>query len=194
MGWRPIFITGMLRDHLTRHFKTPSNIEEADLQSLVWREDERSGILIESVYRWVDQNVEKRPAIIIKPNSRRNLRMGILDYAGATAQGQRRFKTFWLGSHTLSCIHGSGASAEILATEVQRELTQFAEVLKQQLGLELCQVTEVAAVAKVEEARKNYVQPITFGWAYAESWQLDLESRKLRSISMSVLMDGALVR
>lgn len=193
MGWRPIMITGMLRDQLTRHFATPMNIEDQDLRRLVWREDERSAILIESIYRRRADLLQKRPAVIIKPNSRRNLRLGILDFAGTTAQGHRLFKTYWVGSHTLFCIHGSGASADILATEVQRELTEFAEALREELGLHLFQVTEVGAVASVEEARENFVVPVSVGWAYEESWQLELESRKLRTVALSVLLDGALV-
>lgn len=194
MGWQALMITGVIRDTLTRHFAIPLSIQTPDLRNLVWREDVRSAILIESIYRWRGDMIGKRPAIIIKPNARRNLRLGILDAAGTTEQGHRLFQTYWVGSHTLFCIHGSGASAEILATEVQRELTQFAESLKERLGLRLFQVTDVDAAAVVEEARENIVIPVNVGWAYAESWRLEQESLALRKITLSVLLDGALVQ
>lgn len=192
MGWRPVMITGLIRDMLIRHFKQPMNVEEPDLRHLVWREDERTGILIESITRWRGDLVEKRPAIIVKPNGRQNLRLGIGDVAGVTGQGHVLHQTFWTGSHTLFCIHGSGASVDILATEVQRELTQFARSVIQYLNLYNWQVTEVGPVAEVEEARESFVIPITLGWAYGEQWQVELESLKLRKIPLSVLLDGQL--
>lgn len=194
MGWRPIMITGMIRDQLTRHFARPLGIEQPDLRQLVWREDDRSGILIESIFRWRTDFVGKRPAVIIKPNGRKNLRLGILDAAGTTEDGHLLYRTFWVGSHTIFCLHGSGASADILATEVQRELTQFAEPLRQQLGLFLFQPTEVGAVGIVEEDRQSFAAPVNVGWAYAEDWRIDFESRKVRRVSLSVLLDGALVQ
>ena len=193
MGWRPIMITGLIRDLLIRHFATPLHIEEPDLRHLVWREDERTGILIESIHRWRGDLVEKRPAVIIKQNGRQNLRLGIKDSIGATEQGHLQFQTFWIGSHTLFCIHGSGAGTEILATEVQRELTQFHPIITEKLGLFRWQVTEVGGVSEVEEARESFAIPVTVGWCYTEVWQLELESLKLRKTPLSILLDGALV-
>lgn len=193
MGWRPIMITGLLRDLITRHFAEPMQVEENDLRHLVWREDERTGILVESIHRWRGEVVGKRPAVIIKPNGRRNVRLGIADYAGADGQGHWMYQTFWVGSHTLFCIHESGASAELLATEVQRELTQFHPVITKYLGLYNWQVTEVGGVSEVEEARESFVVPVTVGWCYGEIWKLRLDSLKLRKTPLNVLLDGALI-
>jgi hypothetical protein len=97
MGWRPLMITGLLRNLLTRHFSDPLQVEEPDLRHLVWREDVRTGILIESVGRWRGELVEKRPAVIIKKHARQNIRIGIGDKAGADEQGQQQYQTFWAG-------------------------------------------------------------------------------------------------
>lgn len=194
MGWRPILITGLLRDLLVRHFATPLNVEEPDLRDLVWREDERTGILIESIHRWRGDLVEKRPAVVVKTNARQNQRMAVGDLAGTDGQGNVTYQTFWVGSHSLFCIHGSGAGVEILATEVQRELTQFGPLMVEYLGLYNWQVTEVGAVSELEESRESYVVPITVGWAYGEMWKLSRESLKLRKLPLSVLLDGALVK
>jgi hypothetical protein len=187
-------ITGLLRDLLIRHFADPLNIEEGDLRQLVWREGERTGILIESLWRWRGDLVEKRPAIIIKGNARQNLRLLWGDKAGTTEQGDALHQTFWVGSHTLFCIHGSGASVDILATEVQREITQFHPAIVEYLGLYNWQVTEVGVIQEVEEARESFVIPVTVGWAYGEMWKLRGESLKLRKIPLSVLLDGALLQ
>ncbi len=187
-------ITGLLRDMLTKHFAEPLSIEEPDLRRLVWSEGDRTGILIESIYRWRGDLVEKRPAVIIKPNSRKNVRVGLGDVWRATEQGNIQYQTFWVGSHTLFCIRESGASVDILATEVQRELTQFADDIKRYLGLYQWQVTEVGAVAEVQEARETFVVPITVGWTYSEMWEVRPEALKLRKVPLSVLLDGALIQ
>lgn len=194
MGWRPLMITGLLRDLLVRHFASPTTIEEDDLRHLVWREDQRTGILIESIHRWRGDLVEKRPAVIIKPNGRQNVRWGIQDYAGADGQGNKLYQTFWVGSHTLFCIHGSGASAEILATEVQRELTEFHPVITQYLKLYAWQVTEVGGIAELEEAKESFVVPVTVAWNFSELWKVSLEALKLRKIPLGIMLDGALIQ
>lgn len=193
-GWRPILIGGLIRDLLIRHFSTPLNIEEGDLRQLVWQEGVRTGILIESITRWKGDLVEKRPAVIIKENARQNQRMAIGDLAGTDGQGNHLYQTFWIGSHTLFCIHGSGASVGILATEVQRELTQFFPTIIEYLGLYNWQVTEVGAIQEVEEARESFVIPVTVGWCYSEKWKLSKESLKQRKIALSVLLGDALVQ
>lgn len=184
-GWRPVLLTGFFRDFLVRHFATPLNIETPDLRHITWTADERTGILIESVFRWRGSLVEKRPAVIIKRNAYRNLRVAIGDFAGVVDEkGFREYATLWVGSHTLFCIHGTGAATEILATEVQREVTQFAPVIKQDLQLIALAVSEVGAISEVEEASEHFVVPITVGWAYQERWKITLDSRPIRSISL----------
>lgn len=187
-------LTGMVRDILIRHFTAPSNIEEPDLRHLVWRADERTGILIESIHRWRGELVEKRPAVIVKRNAYQNLRLALGDRSGLTEDGHYEYSTFWVGSHTVFCLHGSGASVEVLASEVQRELTEFAPVIIQYLGLLKWAVTEVGEISEIEEAKETYVVPITVGWAYEEEWRVELESLKLRKIPLSVLLDGALIQ
>ncbi len=187
-------ITGLLRDLLVNHFGSSSQIEEADLRHLVWQEGVRTGILIESIHRWRGDLVEKRPAVIIKSNGRQNVRLGIADYGGADGQGNRQYQTFWVGSHTLFCIHGSGAGTEILATEVQREISQFHPVITQYLKLFSWQVTDVGGIAELEEAKESFVIPVTVAWAYSEQWQISLEALKLRKVPLSVLLDGAFVQ
>lgn len=187
-GWQPIMLTGLLRDLLTKHFQ-PRLIADTDLRGLIWQEEaKQTKILIESIHRWRGELVEFRPAILLKRNTYQNMRLGIGDLVGADGRGQRRYSTFWVGSHTVFCIHGSGAGVEILATEVQRELTQFAPEVRGRLGLKKWSVTEVGAISEVEEARESFVVPITVGWAYEENWTLELESPKLRRVTFNSLL------
>lgn len=192
MALRPLMITGLIRDWMTKHFAGPLSAEEPDLRNLIWQEGVRTGMLIESIYRWRGDIVNKRPALIIKQNARQNVRYGIDDAMGINGHGTPRFATHWVGSHTVFCIQGSGASAEILATEVQRELTEYAHPLRASLGLALWQVTEVGEIAEVEEARESFVIPVTVGWAYAEGWALHQNSLKLRKVTIGALYNEIL--
>jgi hypothetical protein len=189
-GWQPILITGLLRDLLIRHFRTPLNVETPDLRSYVWSPGDRTGILVESIHRWRGDLVEKRPALIIKRNTYKNVRIGVADFQAIDRHGFYEFATFWSGSHTVFCINTTGAASEILATEVQRELTQFGPLMVQYLGMMKWMVTEVGAVVEIEEAKEGFAVPITVGWAYQENWRLEAESLLLRRIPLSMLVAG----
>jgi hypothetical protein len=189
MGLQPIMLTGFFRDLLIRHFQ-PENIQSRDLANYIWREDMTTGILIESIHRWRGDLAEKRPAILIKRNQYSITRMTVGDEAGQDAQGYMLYVTWWTGSHTLFCIHASGASAEVLATEVQREITQFAPVILQTLGVVRLVVTDVGAISEIEEAKESFVIPVNVTWAYQEFWTIKQEALRLRSVGLSTLLDG----
>jgi hypothetical protein len=189
MGMQPIMITGLLRDMLIRHFSTASHIQAPDLRQLIWQGGNSTGILIESIHRWRGELVEKRPAVVIKRNAFKNLRLTVGERAGLTEQGHYEYSTFWVGSHTLFCLHGSGASVEILANEVKKQVHQFHPVIVEYLGLLRWAVTDVGAIAEIEEARETFAVPITVGWAYEEAWRMELESLKLRKVPLSLLLD-----
>jgi hypothetical protein len=188
-GWQPLLLTGMLRDMLARHFAEATNIESDDLRRYIWQDSVETGILIESVHRWRGDLVEKRPAILIKRNSMRNRRFAIADLSGLTGQGFDVHTNLWVGSHTLFCIHGTGASVEILATEVQRTLNGFAPVIRQYLGLHKFAVMEVGAISEVEESSENFIVPVTVAWVYEETWELRLQSLPIRRIPLSIILD-----
>ncbi len=188
-GWQSLLITGMLRDMFVRHFAEPDNIRTNDLLRHLWTNDERTGILIESVHRWRNELVEKRPAILIKRGPLQEHRLGINNFSGLTEEGNEKFAVMWVGSHTLFCIHGTGASTEILAEEVRRLITRFGSVLRQELMLSEWGGIKVGAISEVEEATENFVVPITVGWAYQEAWRIEYQALPLRRIPLSVLID-----
>ena len=186
LGMRPLILTGALRHILIHLFSSASQIEEPDLRSYIWREGRDTSILIESVNKWRGDLVEFRPAVLIKRNPFRNVRLGIADRVGMTGETFDTYNTAWVGSHSIFCINGSGASTELLATEVQRGLLQFGPVIGEQLQLMKFQVTEIGAVSEVEEAKENFAIPITIGWAYQEQWELSRESMKLSNVAMEI--------
>jgi len=188
-GWQPLLLTGMIRDALIRHFAAPIQIEQPDLRRYIWQSGPETGILIESVHRWRGDVVEKRPALLIKRNAYQNKRVMIADLSGITEQGFDNHTNFWVGSHTVFCIHGTGASVEILATEVQRFFNGFSPIVRQYLGLHQFAVMEVGAISEVEEASENFLVPITLAWTYQERWLLEQQSLPIRRIPLSIILD-----
>ena len=186
LRWRPILITGTLRHVLINHFIEPDHIEDPSIRDAIWTDGPGTGILIESVYRWRSLLAEKRPAILLKRNAFRNVRRVIGDRVGQDEEGNPRYETYWVGSHTLFCIHGSGAGAEVLATETQRELTQFTPALRDSLGLLRLQVTDIGEIGELEEATENFVVPITVAWGYNEIWTLRPEALKLSGFQFEI--------
>jgi len=190
---RPILLTGMFRDVLIRHFCAAEYIEAPELRHLIWKQTlGQSKILVESVHRWKPHLTEQRPAIIVKRNAYSNQRKGIGDkLQGPPADiiGNPHYGTFWVGSHTLFCIGGSGAQAELLATEVQREITQFGPLIRRLMRLHRIQVVEVGEIGELEEATENFVVPVTVGYAYEENWMLVQQAPPLHSISLSLLLE-----
>ena len=184
--WRPIALTGLFRQLLITHFSAPDNIEEPDLREAIWQEGDKTGILVESVHRWLGGSVEKRPAVVIKRNAMRNVRLTINDMAKVDQRGFEHFVTLWTGSHSLFCINGTGAGTELLATEVQRELTQFGPAIRTGLGLQKYQVLDVGEIGELEESTQNYVIPIVVGWAYQETWQLRSDALTLMGVTLSL--------
>lgn len=187
----PQILTGLFRDLLQRHF-TEDNIEEADLRNLIWHASENTHIVIESAYRWSPALTQRRPAVVIKRNAYKNFRVTIGDSRQmpfVDGEGNRSFVTGWLGSHTLFCIANSGAKVELLASEVQRELTGFAEIIRSTLGLLRFQVLEIGAVAILEEAQENFVVPVTVTYAYEQRWSVREQAPRLNNISLSCLVE-----
>jgi len=188
----PQIMTGVFRDILQRHFAAEAQIEEPDLRNLIWHSGEQTNILIEVAYRWDPALTQKRPAVIIKRNAYKNIRLGIgdsLQFPYVDATGDRHFSTGWLGSHTLFCLGNSGAKAELLSSEVQRELTCFAEIIRKTLSLLRFQVLEIGAVSVLEEAQENFVVPVTVSYAYCQHWRIRPQVPRLNNISMSCLIE-----
>lgn len=196
-GWQPLLLTGFLRDFLQRQWCDAQNIISPEMKQYVWRDSTPSGILIESVYRYRPELVGSRPAIMIKRNSFRNLQLGISNQimgAGITAYPTEkgaitRYTTLFVGSHTLFCIHKTGAAAEILASEVLEQAIASTYPIRKHLGLRQFSVTEIGAIQPIAgEASPNMVVPITIGWCYEHNWQLREESLPLQEISLSALL------
>ena len=178
---RPLIMTGIFREILVRHFYTPEFIETPELKDMLWQSGERTNILIESVHRWRPELTEHRPAIILKRNAYQNRRIGIADrHNGSPTDifGTEHFTTFWIGS-LYFVLHWSVRSASRTAcNRSASEVHHFHEVIRKAALLHRLGVTEVGAIAELEEAVENFVVPVTVATLIRTLGVLDRRPRR----------------
>lgn len=199
-GWQAQLITGFLRDLLIRQWTDSTNIIHPMLKKSLWSAENSTGILIETVHRYQPTLVGKRPAIMIKRNPMKNMKLGLLnkihgggDFRQIEKGAFERFATVFVGSHTLFCISRTSPGAEILATEVANQVMEFSPVISRDLNLRFFSVTDIDTIHELEEETENYVVPVNVGWMYEHSWELKRESLPLKTISLaSILGDNTL--
>ena len=187
-GWSRLLLTGFLRDTLIRHFQ-PGQIWLRELVQKTWRDGDDSNILIESNTQWKPAEMGKRPAIIIKPNSCALHPIVIGDLSGpadggTNGEGRYDYTVIWVGSHTLFCLHGTGASTEVLASEVKLFLTAYSPIFRECLHLLKAAVVEEGEIIRLQEARDHFAVPLTFAWAFQFSWSLTPEALPLRQVEV----------
>ncbi len=192
-GMRPHVMTGLLRQLLITHFADPNNIEEPRLRQKLketggWLPDENGlnngGILIESITRWLPNEADNRPAILIKRNKWAWSRLSIGGGKVGTNifEGSEQYAGLWEGSHTLYCLSLTGLEAELLTMEVVRFLQHFGPWIRDQMDLMRFIVAEVGGVGEVQEVVQGYAVPVTVAYVAEESWALQPAAPRLKRI------------
>jgi hypothetical protein len=189
VGWRPLLLTGFLVEWMRNHFAASGNIEEASLVDTLWKADNTTNILIESITKWKPELTEKRPAIIIKRNDINVNRLGIDDrlMGYKSADGSKLYTTWLTGSHTLFCIGREGAEVEKLATEVYRELIEFGRLIREVLQFTKFMLQSVGSIFKIAEARETFAVPVTLTYAFDEKWKLVPRAPKMNRLDLALI-------
>jgi hypothetical protein len=188
---RPQVVQGLLVSWIRNHFSAAPNIEDPALQNSLWAADiSKTGIVIDSVYRWQPAATEFRPGIFIKRNAWRLLHLGIDDrkMGGIPLSGNQQYAAYIQGAHSLFCIASAPAECEILGAEVYRELLEFSPVIRQAFGFMRFQVMEVGEVSILEEARQNFVLPISVAYAAEHTWEITKQAPPLKAIQLSTFL------
>ncbi len=186
-------MTGLLRLWLGYHFSDPALIVDKDqaMQNAIWRPDAReTGLVIESITRWIPEATEKHPGVILACNGWKRIRLGIGDRMQGltTLDGQPAYGNAWQGSHTLFCIAGKGAEAWKLAAEVFGELNEQGPVVRAVNDLLRLEVTEVGPMFSLDaNARQDFVVPVVLGYGFMEAWKLTQEVPIMNRIDLALL-------
>lgn len=190
-GLQAHILTGVFLQLLRSHFSRADHIEEPRLRGCLWvpKEDdpvtpdpERSTILIEPVYRWDPRQLQARPAVVVRRNDlqpRNRLGIGLneeqqlrgLDPGGLPEAGREYYLPFQ-GSHSLFCVAKDGGAAELLSTEVARELYQFAQPITKEFGFEFLELAHIGSVARLEESFEHFAVPVTIRYGFYDHWKV----------------------
>ncbi len=189
VGPRPQVLTAIFRRWMTGHFESLANIEHKSLEGYIWRPDiKTTGIYISTNTMYDPEAAGNRPAVILKRNGWKNLRLGIDNRMMGieAADGHSYYSNYWQGSHTFFCLAGEGAEAEILAAEVFRELNQFGPFVRPRIGLHRLEVVEVGEVFLLEESSENFAVPVNVAYVWEEAWRIEtLDAAVLQSMDLS---------
>jgi hypothetical protein len=201
-GLQAHILTGVFLQLVRNHFSVAENIEEPRLRNCLWvpqvsdpllPDQERSKILIEPVYRWDPTLLQARPAVIVRRGAltpqkvgiamNEQLALGALDPAGLPIAGREYYQPM-TGSHVLFCIASDGGVAELLSTEVARELYQFARPIAVEFGFSAFELGEIGEVQRLEEHNEQFVVPVTFKYGFYDQWVVAQQEPRFSGVAL----------
>jgi hypothetical protein len=193
-------MTGAIMAILRRHFGQASNIVEPDNRGKIWTSGNDTGILIEPVTRYAGaavQNVQQRPALLIKRNSYKTQKLSIGDRFHGTGvarvdqpgreyviDSSERFGVQITGSHTVFCIGKTGAEAEAIGTEAFFELLEFKQLIRRDLGLSKFEIMNLDEPKLLEESKQHWAVAIPVAYAFRHDWKLRSEGMTLKTLQL----------
>jgi hypothetical protein len=205
-GLQAHILTGVFLQLLRSHFSSADYIEEPRLRGCLWvpklddpvtPDPQSSRILIEPVYRWDPRQLQARPAVIVRRNDlqprnrigiamNEEMNLGALDPDGLPEAGREYYLPFQ-GSHSLFCVAKDGGAAELLSTEVARELYQFARPIVKEFGFEFLELAHIGAVSRLEESFEHFAVPVTVRYGFYDSWKVTKQAPRLAGVSLNTI-------
>jgi hypothetical protein len=161
------------------------------LQQCVWRNDNTTGIVIETSTNEVLTNIQQRPAILVRRNAIKTQRMSIGDrITPLRPQMGESFTIALHGSHTIFNIATKAGHAEALANETSMFLMQLAPAIRGSL----CfagdfKFEELGQVGMLDGIGGQYVVPATFSYIAEIPWTLHENLPPIRHIHFKMLLD-----
>jgi len=208
-GHRPYILTGVFVWLCITHFSSEHNIVDGDLRAHQWRPEDMdagvvNGIQIQALTKWNPAQIQYRPAIYVKRNGIKPVRLSIGDKLHGTGgrvaspgiranayysmlDGGAQFETLLAGSHTLFCIAETGLAAEKLGAEVFYRCLEFSERIRDDLGFYRFRPMELGPVQKLEEDKEHWVAPVVLSHVTNHAWVLRLEAPVLKGVSIETL-------
>jgi len=176
-GVKPHIINGAFLQICRAVFSSSETISEESLKRYIWHPDSKiSRILIESMYRWKTEDVQERPAVLVKRGPWKIGRLGIADeiMSGIEDTGfeEAQHIVATSGGHVFQCLGTTGLEAELLGTEIYRTLLGFSKVIREQLCLGKFQVEAIGEIKRFDESHVHFVVPVTVTYEAFTHWEL----------------------
>jgi len=207
-GLQAQILTGVFLQLLRAHFASADRIEEPRLKESIWipkagdnvtPDPARTKISIEPVYRWDPRQMQSMPQLVIKrnamqPRNRVGIGMNEMFKLGGIPEKDlpeagREYYLPFTGSHTVFCIGVDGGIAELLSTEVSREMYQFGRVITEEFGFEFFELAEIGGIARLEDHFESFVVPVTFQYGFYDHWTVTKLEPRFKGVSLTAQPD-----
>jgi len=181
-------MTDALVSWLRYHFSAVSRIEYPNLTSRVYNDNQEvTQIVIDSLAAWKPQRSGNRPAILVdRLDQEKDMAHRVI---GDQFQGVKE-GFFWhlmQGAHVVHCIGGREGEAEILASEVWRELVRFGPVARQALCLMRFLPVKWGKRVQLDEYKEHYSVPVVCTYTYEETWRIrPLDEAEITGIALGL--------
>lgn len=203
-GLQAHILTGVFLQLLRSHFSSAESIEEPRLRNCLWvpmdddpvtPDPQRSMILIEPVYRWDPRQLQARPGVYVRRNDlqpKNRVGIGMNQYqelggirADSLPEAGREYYLPFQGSHSLFCVAKDGGAAELLSTEIARELYQFARPITDEFGFEFLELAHIGSVARLEESFEHFAVPVTMSYGFYDQWKVAKLAPRFAGVSLT---------
>lgn len=187
IGLGPEMIEGVIAQLLTQHFSDPNWIIYPELRQFVWNRDPSlSKIAIIPVGRWNEIVDSSPPAIVYSDLGQRPQRIAIGDQYSHTAKDpmDQAFARAYSGGHKLMCVGQNDFQASLLASEVERWLTEFSFWVVANLPFHDFQIADRQAPQLYDELGNKVGVALTLTYSYIWTWQTSPYGPPLKSASV----------
>ena len=191
LRFSPILATGVLLGTLREHFGNPTAIIDPMLHRCLWRDDDQTGILIETCTNDALSRIQMRPAILVRRNAVRPKREGLDDEIKSLGgERGRNFTVTLHGSHTVFCLSTKPGHVDVLANETGMYLLQAAPSIRGSLCFRGdFKLEEIGPIGMAEGIGGQYVVPLTFSYVTDFTWSIASDAPVIRHIDMSILLN-----
>ena len=187
IGLGPEMIEGVIAQLLTQHFSDPNWIVYPELRQFVWNKDPSlSKIAIIPVGRWNEIVDASPPAIVYADLGQQPQRIAIGDQYEHSAETpwKQTFARAYSGAHRLMCVGQNDFQASLLASEVERWLTEFSHWVVANLPFHDFQVGGRQAPQMFSDLGDKVGVALTLTYSYIWTWQTTPYGAPLKSASV----------
>lgn len=191
-GPLPRILTGAFVQ-LARHvFSAPEHIENDLMKGYLWNDNPKlSKILIESAYKWKPEDIQQRPAVMVKRNPLQFIKLGIgnrvHNRVAETGFEEDQYIVGAEGSHAMVCLGTTGTEAESVAEEIWKTFLSFSEVIRQQLCLAAFMVSEIGPVSILEEWKQHFAVQVMLAYKIQYQWSVTRRTPEWARVSVELI-------
>ena len=175
LGPLPQLVTGFFVQWFRYHFSAQARIEFPALRSLLWRKTLGDAqIFIDDIAHWKPEETGHRPAILVARNDWEPIRRGINDMLMGmpSSNTEQHYAIQIQGSHTFFGVSNIPAQAEIIGSEIAREVIRFGPAIRRELDIKRFLPAGIGKRFEIEEAHQAYAVPVTVAYILEDTWQL----------------------